>query len=291
MNSDDKLKKYRQEYYEKNKEKIKEYDRKWKKENRNIAYQKEYNIKNVEKIKQRDRKNYIKNQKIQLFRSAKRRSIEHNLPFDIDLNYIETVWPIDNICPIRKVKLIVGTNQSRNDSPSIDRIIPHLGYIKNNIVIMSYLANKTKADASIKELKKIKKNIKNKPTIHEIDNLTMKDIQECRIKNSINKSYANKYRILNLEYNLLINAKRRANKKHIEFNLTKDYIKSIWPLSNKCPFTNKPFTIGKNGYRNSASIDRIDPTIGYVENNIQIVSLQFNSMKNCLKMDEEASGR
>lgn len=38
-------------------------------------------------------------------------------------------------------------------SPSVDKIVPEKGYVKGNVVWMSYRANSLKTDASLDELK------------------------------------------------------------------------------------------------------------------------------------------
>jgi len=56
------------------------------------------------------------------------------------------------------------------------------------------------------------------------------------------------------------------------------YIKSIAP--SHCPVFNMPFIESKSGFNPwSPSIDKIDPKLGYVKGNIQIISVQANSMK------------
>lgn len=42
-----------------------------------------------------------------------------------------------------------------DDSPSIDRIIPELGYTKGNIRVISNRANLLKSNATIEELQKV----------------------------------------------------------------------------------------------------------------------------------------
>jgi len=56
-------------------------------------------------------------------------------------------------CPVFGKKLITGEGQSHDWSPSVDKIIPSKGYVRGNIQIISYLANKMKQDASPKQLK------------------------------------------------------------------------------------------------------------------------------------------
>lgn len=45
--------------------------------------------------------------------------------------------------------------QTRADSPTLDRIIPSLGYIKENVVVCCYRCNQTKNDASPAELSRL----------------------------------------------------------------------------------------------------------------------------------------
>jgi len=90
--------------------------------------------------------------KQQLYRSAKKRALQKGLEFNIELRDIH----IPKKCPILKVPLICSTRYS----PSIDRIYPDKGYIKDNIAVISTLANSMKANATPRELLIFAKNIK-----------------------------------------------------------------------------------------------------------------------------------
>ena len=66
---------------------------------------------------------------------------------------------IPKICPVLGIPLSFGNEKESplptDNSPSIDRIIPTLGYVKNNIVIVSQRANRIKNDATIDELERV----------------------------------------------------------------------------------------------------------------------------------------
>lgn len=51
---------------------------------------------------------------------------------------------IPEFCPILGLKLEFGEMDNRNNSPSLDRILPELGYIRGNVAIISHLANRIK---------------------------------------------------------------------------------------------------------------------------------------------------
>ena len=77
--------------------------------------------------------------------SAKRRAARLNLPFDIEISDII----IPEKCPI--TGLILAINQGNvtgpaMNSPTLDRIHPELGYVKGNIAVISFKANKWKSD-------------------------------------------------------------------------------------------------------------------------------------------------
>lgn len=78
---------------------------------------------------------------------------EH-IPFDLSVDDII----IPDHCPILGIELEFGKSDGekwRDNSPSIDRIIPSLGYVKGNVLVISYRANRIKNDATIEELVKI----------------------------------------------------------------------------------------------------------------------------------------
>lgn len=77
------------------------------------------------------------------------------IPFDLDVDYILSIYPKDNLCPVFGTELAFGCTEGRNNSPSLDRIIPSLGYTKGNIIIVSLKANRIKQNASPEEIFKV----------------------------------------------------------------------------------------------------------------------------------------
>lgn len=80
--------------------------------------------------------------------SAKRRAKDSNLPFDLELDDIPE---IPELCPLLGIPLRRGNGSVCHNSPSLDKIIPSLGYVKGNIQIVSHRANSIKSDASFEE--------------------------------------------------------------------------------------------------------------------------------------------
>ena len=84
-----------------------------------------------------------------MFYAAKRRAKKSNLPFDIAIDDVH----IPEFCPILGLRLSLNDGGSKANSPSLDRIIPELGYVKGNVQVISHKANTMKSDASVVELR------------------------------------------------------------------------------------------------------------------------------------------
>jgi len=74
-------------------------------------------------------------------------------------------------------------------------------------------------------------------------------------------------------------AKRRAEHKGIEFDITIKYLKSIWPNDSLCPVFNSPMTFVNKVKWRSASLDRINSDKGYIVGNVQWISTKANTLK------------
>jgi hypothetical protein len=48
-----------------------------------------------------------------------------------------------------------GEGDDRNNSPSLDRVVPELGYVEGNVVWISNRANILKRDAAWEELQRV----------------------------------------------------------------------------------------------------------------------------------------
>lgn len=87
---------------------------------------------------------------------VKRRAQKNNIPFDLTNKDIT----IPKVCPVLGIPLTLRTRVNsagcpHDDSPSIDRLIPELGYVKNNIIIVSMKANRIRNNSTIEELNKV----------------------------------------------------------------------------------------------------------------------------------------
>ena len=121
-----------------------------KRKEHDLAIGKLWREKNKERHKELSRNFYYKdkeeNPKKYLIKYAKTRATKKKIPFSIT----EADLIIPTNCPILGVPLV--WNDPRY-CPSIDRIIPKLGYIPTNIRIMSLVANKFKCDLTPDELR------------------------------------------------------------------------------------------------------------------------------------------
>ena len=83
-----------------------------------------------------------------MFNAAKKRAKKQNFPFDITLEDIV----VPELCPVLGIELVFNIKISQDNSPTLDKIIPELGYVKGNIAVISKRANTIKNNATIKEI-------------------------------------------------------------------------------------------------------------------------------------------
>lgn len=88
--------------------------------------------------------------------AARRRAARAGVPFDLS----ETDFDIPLYCPVLGVPIEKAMGRAKPNSPSLDRMIPDLGYIKGNVRVISMRANSIKGDASLAELEAVVKYIK-----------------------------------------------------------------------------------------------------------------------------------
>jgi len=90
--------------------------------------------------------------------TCKSRALAKGIPFDLELKDIV----IPKFCPLLGIKLNTEANRDKRwSSPSVDRLLPHKGYVKGNILVCSMRANTIKNNASLDELMLLTDNLHN----------------------------------------------------------------------------------------------------------------------------------
>ncbi len=82
---------------------------------------------------------------------AKLRSEVQDVPFDLT----EYDFEIPQNCPILGLRLEPSEGRATDTPPSLDRIIPELGYVPENVSVISWRANRIKADGTASEHEEI----------------------------------------------------------------------------------------------------------------------------------------
>lgn len=78
---------------------------------------------------------------------------KEGLEFDLT---VEDLEPFPLTCPVLGIPINwMSTGGTKNDSPSMDRVIPEKGYTKGNVRLISQKANRLKQNASLTELQAI----------------------------------------------------------------------------------------------------------------------------------------
>lgn len=83
-----------------------------------------------------------------LLRGARDRAMALDLPFNI--TEVDVLIPTH--CPVLGIEIKIAARGFDRASPSIDRIIPALGYVRGNIRVISYRANELKKDSTADEM-------------------------------------------------------------------------------------------------------------------------------------------
>jgi len=74
-------------------------------------------------------------------------------------------------------------------------------------------------------------------------------------------------------------SKRRAKIKNLSFNLTSNYLESIFPKNSICPILGYKMKVANiNLGKLSPTLDRINPKLGYVKGNVEFVTNIANLM-------------
>ena len=97
-------------------------------------------------MKQQHIKKYLHN--------ARSRAAREKVPFSLVLQDLIDIATDE--CPIFHTPFVwgisgLGKGKTRPDSPTLDRILPHLGYIKGNVAFLSYRANRIKDNGTMQE--------------------------------------------------------------------------------------------------------------------------------------------
>lgn len=93
---------------------------------------------------------FRRNPKKYMLGSARKRATIFNLEFNIT----EDDFEIPEICPILGMRLskVRSPHSDKDAAPSLDRIDTTKGYIKGNIAVISFRANRYKSNMTIQEI-------------------------------------------------------------------------------------------------------------------------------------------
>ena len=243
--------KYRNECKECKKEECKE----WGKENR--QYTREYirarNKNNPGLFTRQKHNRKIKNPIKYLLVKARYNAKICGVPFSL----IESDLTYPEFCPALGIKLEHGFGRVGDTSPTLDRMIPKLGYVKGNVFILSHRANTLKTDATPDEIRKIV-NYLNGP-YSQLNQFTPSEL--------LNTDYP---------FRMLKWIRVRSKCRNIDFGLELSDIQ----IPKFCPILGIELRKGtQHSHEYSPSIDRIDSQKGYTKDNIRIISHRANAIK------------
>lgn len=85
-----------------------------------------------------------------LISGAKARAKKVGVPFNLDISDVV----IPKTCPLLGVELQHGERAIQSSSPTLDRLVPELGYVKGNVWVISQQANRMKSDHTVETMRR-----------------------------------------------------------------------------------------------------------------------------------------
>lgn len=122
---------------------------------------------NLEKVRETGREWHRKNRDLvqsrhasdprrRLLSEARKRAKKRGLTFNVELDDIV----VPENCPLLGIPLRAAKGLATPNSPSLDRILNNLGYIKGNVIVVSMLANACKNQLCADDIIKVGTNLK-----------------------------------------------------------------------------------------------------------------------------------
>ncbi len=191
-----------------------------------------------------------------LFSTLKARAVKKNIYVCPDLSLEDIPNPSGKSCPIFGSKFTIGYGSKSDFSATVDRIDPSIGYIKNNIQLISSLANTIKNNASYEDIM----NVGLAVTFMEKNPTITNDYDEST----------------RVQRTKMLSRKKATSRKR-EFSIQWYNIS----LPSVCPCLGIKLDYMKtdNDWRNRPSIDRIDNSKGYIPGNVWVISSWANAIK------------
>lgn len=119
-----------------------------------------WSLKNKEHHKELRDKWMKENPNYYYLNNARARAKQFGVPFSLGIADLDFIT-IPETCPYLGIPIFKGSGgKSSENSPSLDRIIPSLGYVRGNVEFISARANRLKNDASLEELERIVNRLK-----------------------------------------------------------------------------------------------------------------------------------
>lgn len=109
----------------------------------------DYRKANPDKVAKYQKKWEQTNRTYIMWKNSQRRARIQGVPHDFDWKTLV----IPTHCPILGIPLFSKEKVTSDNSPSLDKIIPELGYIEGNIQIISLKANRWKNEMTLDDLK------------------------------------------------------------------------------------------------------------------------------------------
>jgi hypothetical protein len=181
-------------------------------------------------------------------------------------------------CPVLGLELKPQVGLGRpncrelSNSPSIDRVEGHLGYVPGNIEVISTRANHIKSNGTLEEFQAL-----------------LRYAQECQENKWPDPEVTEESNCIEIRTKLIYAANKRSKARGLEMSLTVDDLK----IPVNCPVLGVPLKSQRNtgcktyrGFEHAPSIDRINNSKGYTTDNIRIISARANHLKSDATLEE-----
>lgn len=133
---------------------------------RDAEYHRQGRIDFPEKYQARDKARYLKRGEEQRARQKELRKLDpvsyiykqiksRSKRLGIEFNLGKEDIVIPELCPILLIRLEIGNGRITNNSPSLDRVDNSKGYVKGNVRVISFKANRCKSNLTNDEIKRL----------------------------------------------------------------------------------------------------------------------------------------